>query len=329
MASSRLPIFTIQTTQMTNVLNLVNPGKSNIHYKISRFPDGQQQVQIQEKEIRFSERSHVEIRARLNNFLDLELIICATKSLRNLGVENIHLYVPYFLGSRSDRKFEDGGNNYLKDVICPIINNLHFKSVTVMDPHSDSLECCLWNYKKLDNSELVQSAIQNIWDSNVASGYYKVAISGGRIKNYTVLVAPDAGASKKIEKLAESINYKGDIIVCSKNRDTKGRLTQTHVPIVDDGTPKDFIIVDDICDGGRTFINIAEKIDEYFASEDFDGYKPKKYLVVTHGIFSQGFSELKKYFDAIYCTNSYSEPIDRMKVGDVLDKGFLNSFNVF
>ena len=35
--------------------------------------------------------------------------------------------------------------------------------------------------------------------------------------------------------------------------------------------------------------------------------KGKIYLIITHGIFSKGFEELSKYFDGIYCTNSYSE----------------------
>ena len=33
----------------------------------------------------------------------------------------------------------------------------------------------------------------------------------------------------------------------------------------------------------------------------------KIYLIVTHGIFSKGFEELSKYFDGIYCTNSYKD----------------------
>jgi phosphoribosylpyrophosphate synthetase len=56
-------------------------------------------------------------------------------ALRNLGVRKINLYVPYFLGARSDRKFTEGGINYLKDVICPIINSQKFKSVTILDAH--------------------------------------------------------------------------------------------------------------------------------------------------------------------------------------------------
>ena len=152
-------------------LNLTDLRKSDIKYKISKFPDGQQNIVIKEflahtpKEwgIGTKIETPVEIKSRLNNWLDLELIICAVASLRELGVEEIHLYVPYIVGARSDRKFEEGGNNYLKDVICPIINSLNFKTVTCIDPHSSSLECCLKNFKSINNSELVKFALQDIY----------------------------------------------------------------------------------------------------------------------------------------------------------------------
>ena len=117
-----------------------------------------------------------------------------------------------------------------------------------------------------------------------------------------ILVSPDAGASKKIYKLAEQIGYKGDVITCSKDRDIDGKLTMVNVPIAFDAfTSKkaDFIIIDDICDGGATFINIAKNLK--------NRVKGKIYLIVTHGIFSKSFGELSQYFDNIYCTNSYKD----------------------
>jgi len=306
------------------ILNLVSLAESEIKYRIDKFPDQQQQVVI-EKEIIIGYRNVrnsdsinpplyipikdnmnpatiVQIKARLNSFKDLELILCATKSLRGLGVKEIHLYTPYFMGARSDRKFEEGSNNYLKDVICPIINAMGFESVTVMDAHSDVLEACLNNFTNISNTNLVRFAIRDIYkpltENSTADG------------DEYVLVSPDAGASKKIYKLAEQIGYKGEIITCSKDRDVDGKLTKCVVPLIeDDGSgyttqykdncyKKDFIIIDDCIDGGQTFINIAKEIKSKLP-------KNKIYLIVTHSIFSKGFNELSKYFDGIYCTNSY------------------------
>lgn len=160
-------------------LDLTNLKTSEIKYDISRYPDGQQQVKILgyeswnvtekgEEQVKvlhkfnISEAYFVEISARLNNFKDLELICCTVASLREMGTKIINLKTPYFLGSRSDRKFEEGSNNYLKDVICPIINSLNFESVTVLDPHSDVLEACLTNFKQISNQSLVKFAINDI-----------------------------------------------------------------------------------------------------------------------------------------------------------------------
>lgn len=153
-------------------LNLVDIDKSDIKYLHQKFPDGQQNIVITNYDFIKNSLSYgrglmpIQIKSRLNNWLDLELITCAVASLRELGVEEIHLYTPYILGSRSDRKFEDGGNNYLKDVICPAINALGCKTVTCIDPHSYSLECCIKNFKSIDNSQLVKFALNQIYNEN-------------------------------------------------------------------------------------------------------------------------------------------------------------------
>ena len=133
------------------ILNLAYPSRSTVGYKVSKFPDGQQTVDITYAYEAQFVGENVLISSRLNSFKDLELIICATQALRELNCGSISLYVPYFLGSRSDRKFKKGGVNYLKQVICPIVNSQNYTRVTTMDPHSDVLEACLNNYVKIDN----------------------------------------------------------------------------------------------------------------------------------------------------------------------------------
>lgn len=276
------------------ILNLTDLEKSEIKYKISKFPDGQQNIVISNDSIQLANQGshHIQIKSRLNNFLDLELIICTMASLREYGVSHIHLYTPYFMGARSDRQFEEGGNRYLKDVICPIINSLKLSSVTVLDPHSTVLENLLNNFKKVDNKEIVKFALRDIINNSNRSG--------SNIEDHCIIISPDAGATHKIYKLAQDVDYKGEIITCIKERDKDGKLSKVFVPMnkIHD-THKDIIIIDDICDGGATFINIAKEIkDKYFNS--------KIYLIVTHGIFSKGFDDLFEYFDHIYCTNSYN-----------------------
>lgn len=287
-------------------LNLVDLDKSDIKYLHQKFPDGQQNIVIPIATKLFNGVIQpIQIKSRLNNWLDLELITCAVACLRELGIEEIHLYVPYIIGARSDRKFEEGGNNYVKHVIAPAINNLKFRSVTCIDPHSDVLEACINRFRKESNINLIKFSLNNIYNLICGETAYLK-------QNNFILVSPDAGASKKIYKLAEQIGYKGDIITCSKDRDDNGNLTKTVVPItghqhnmLHNGPYKDFIIIDDICDGGATFINIVKEIKKYF--HESGKTKSKIYLIVTHGIFSKGFGELQQYFDGIYTTNSYKQ----------------------
>lgn len=220
------------------------------------------------------------------------------------------------MGARSDRKFEEGGNNYLRDVICPIINSLNFKTVTCIDPHSDVLEACIKGFVKESNLELTWFGIK---DAILKDGLLNLENPD------FILISPDAGASKKIYKLAEQIGYKGDIITCSKDRDTDGKLSKTVVPMTYKQAEKDIIIIDDICDGGATFINIAKEIKEKVnkaIKEDRADRLGKIYLVVTHGIFSKGLKELSEYFDGIYTTNSYQDLLPDTR-------SFLKQLNIF
>jgi ribose-phosphate pyrophosphokinase len=280
---------------MYKKLNLTDITSSDIKYKISKFPDGQQTVDIEW----VGNTDSVVINSRMNSFLDVELIVCANQALKNAGVKNVGLHVPYFLGARSDRKFQEGGSNYLKQVICPIINSQNFFTVIVLDPHSDVLEACLNNYEKIDNHLLVKHALTLIDNKNGA-------------RERVCLVSPDAGAYKKIFDVAKKFDI-NKVITATKVRDLKtGQILHTEVPLQDLNEDIKYVIVDDICDGGRTFTEIAKAIRTQVPNA-------RIYLVVTHGIFSAGFAELEKYFERIYTTNSYKDTIERI----------VNRFNVF
>lgn len=289
-------------------LNLVYPEQSGIKYNISKFPDGQQTLDLQE----FQFGDDIRIITRLNNFKDVEILICAVQALRNCNpLVKISLQSPYFIGSRSDRKFQQGGVNYLKQVICPIINSLDFQKVSVLDPHSDVLEACLNNYEKISNHKLVEWSLKDIDNKDNAN-------------ERLILVSPDAGAYKKIFDVAKEFNI-DSIITASKVRDLKtGNILRTEVPdldILDEERNMKYVIIDDICDGGRTFLELAKVIKSKRPDSEV-------YLIVSHGIFSKSFLELSKYFTKIYSSNSYSD-IDVESHSDyTVDKSFFEQFKV-
>jgi ribose-phosphate pyrophosphokinase len=289
---------------MAETLYLVNhEDKLSCKYKISKFPDGQQSITIIEDGYntfdRLKGQTHgITIKSRLNNFQDLELIVCSVQSLKEIGVKTINLYIPYCIGGRSDRKFGEGGVNYIKNVIAPIINLQGLNEVTIIDPHSDVLEACINNFKKIDNLKVVRFALMEYFRENgvIISDYSKLR-----------LLSPDAGALKKVFAVAEGIGYENEVIIAAKHRDPKtGKITHTSVPLGPDDIDKDIFILDDICDGGRTFTEIAKTIRSHVWPRD-EYFRGKIYLVVTHGIFSNGFQELGDYFDGIYCTNSIKD----------------------
>ena len=75
------------------------------------------------------------------------------------------------------------------------------------------------------------------------------------------------------------------------------------VPNGDHGS-KDVYIVDDIVEGGRTFITLAKELRKQNVG--------KVYLIVSHGVFSQGDKEMKEYLDGVFTTDSFVsvKPVD-------------------
>jgi len=288
-------------------LNLAYQENSQINYTVSKFPDGQQSVTIMNWVFKNEE---VLIKSRLNSFKDLELIICATQCLREMGVKDISLYIPYCIGGRSDRKFVEGGVNYIKKVIAPIINSQDYSQVTILDPHSDVLEACINNFKKKDNTELVKFALTKIDNKNGA-------------QERTMIVSPDAGAMKKIYDIAKTFKI-NNVVTAGKVRDiVTGNILRTELPTMDLVDVEQIVIIDDICDGGRTFIELAKEI-----KKQTD--KPI-YLIVTHGIFSGGVEKLSDELDGIYCTNSIKDvQKETVKVQSRQnDSEFVKQLNVF
>lgn len=268
-------------------LNLAYPEKGDIKFKKLSFPDGQQDIVILNSGD--VPQRDVRIISRCNSFLDIELICCAVEALNELGkFKSWSLQIPYLLGGRSDRKFIEGGTSYLAHVIAPIINDLDFNLVEILDAHSDVTAGVIENYDHLE-AWFPSWAIGNISrDYPETRGNYRI-------------ISPDAGALKKIYKIAEEVEYDQDIIVASKHREVKtGKILSTEVPLSSTHHGKHFVIFDDICDGGRTFIEIAKKVKEAFPEALI-------FLAVSHGIFSQGLEPLREHFTHIYTTNSVQD----------------------
>jgi ribose-phosphate pyrophosphokinase len=258
------------------LINLAYPEKGTLGYEKIKYPDGQVSIKVEEDCIL---PDHIWIKSRMNSYEDLFYILSTAEALKFRGKKS-SLIITCFLTQRSDRRFFENQSFDLK-ILTNIINTCDFRNVKVIHPHSDVLPALINNCEVITSEEYVDWAIKKIEDKE---------------KEEVVLVSPDAGAYKQVYKYGEI--FRRQVVTGNKSRDLLSG--DVHVDI--HGTVKDRIclIVDDYCDGGRTFINLSTKLKELGAM--------KVDLYVTHGLFSQGLSPiLKEGVDHIYCTNSISD----------------------
>jgi ribose-phosphate pyrophosphokinase len=261
------------------------------------FSGGECQVKIDPTSI----SSVTSITANLYNSNDIMKLLLAVNAIKHINTQTlIELTIPYFPYARQDRVCNEGEALSVK-VMTDLINGLNCSKVTIIDPHSDVTPALLNNVQSISVADI-------ICESDL-SQFIK--------KHNLTIVSPDAGAEKKVRNVLKNlslIDIDANLLCASKVRDTKtGNIVATN--FLGDVKDKDLIIIDDICDGGRTFIELAKSLKEHGALDI--------YLYTTHGIYSQGLDVLRNYFKHIYC---YHTMLGEKKI----DKDFLTviSFNI-
>jgi len=255
--------------KFTPILN-----QEEIQFQSFTFSGGEPHIKINPN---FDATQKVTITHRLNSFNDLGLLCITVDALRRMDVKIIDLFIPYFPAARQDRVMIKGEPLSVK-VYADIINGLQLDKVFVFDAHSEVTPALVNNCEVIPNHIFIQQVLKVI---------------GENVK----LISPDGGALKKIYKVSEFLGGI-DVVECSKSRDVKtGRLSGFKV-YEDDLNGIDCLIVDDICDGGGTFVGLAEELKNKNAG--------KLYLAVSHGIFNKGF-EVLNCFDSIFTTNSVKD----------------------
>jgi ribose-phosphate pyrophosphokinase len=252
------------------------PFGSSIQYESHVFNGGEPHIKIDPK-IELQEDYCITI--RIKSFNDIGLLMVAVDALRRLGVLNLSLFLPYFPGARQDRLMIPGEPLTVK-LYADLINTLDFQHVIIFDPHSAVTPALINNVQVIDNSDFVKNAIQKT-----------------EINDY-LLIAPDGGSLKKIYKTSAFLGGI-EVVECSKLRDVKtGKLSNFKVG-KENLNNQTCVIVDDICDGGGTFIGLAEQLKKHNAG--------RLVLIVSHGIFSKGIVNLREHFNHIITTDSFRD----------------------
>ncbi len=256
------------------------------------FNGGEPHIKVTEYDDCISDITNVinglTISNRINSFNDLGVLLIAIDAAKNSEWNSIDLVIPYFPGARQDRVMSLGEPFTVK-VYADILNNANVKSVTIFDPHSDVTPALINNCRVVSNHKFIKQVMCDLQ------------------KDKITLISPDGGALKKVYDLSKYLyshfqlysdkKFEIEVIECSKKRDvTTGKLSGFKV-YEDDLEGKDCLIVDDICDGGGTFVGLAKELKAKGAGD--------LYLAVSHGIFSKGFSGLNGYFKQIFTTDSF------------------------
>lgn len=235
--------------------------KQELEYEFFKFPGGELHFKFRFLK-NLSIINSISIETDLINSDEI-MLLCLMADYFKCQKELKLLYTPY---ARQDRKTSSEEPFSFK-TFARIINACGFDSVVLHDPHSDVTPALIENCR-------VRKRVDIIPD----------------IKGDFIVVSPDAGAMKANNEIAKK--FKLEHVVATKVRDTNtGEITATQVHTDINLEGRELIVFDDICDGGRTFIELAKVLKTH---------KPKNiHLQVTVGIYSKGLDVLSPYFDSI------------------------------
>jgi len=217
---------------------------------INHFPDGtqllKQLIYIYYKE------NPVFIEWYYENDNELVALIYLVKHLRDKGIKNIKLFMPYIPNARMDRTKSNEEVFTLK-YFADIINWLQFDMVEVLDPHSYVSEALI------NNIAFTEINIDYIINQHI-----------GADKNITIFYPDSGGVKRYSDKFNKPFTY-GE-----KDRDwSTGKINGLNIcGDLDLIKGRNILIVDDICSRGGTFYHSAKKLKELGANEI--------YLYVSH-----------------------------------------------
>lgn len=209
-----------------------------------------------------------------------EIFICLNilNALHKQELEhrNIHLHIPYVPYGRQDRVCHEGESHALEVFTRVLLKAYpYFGTLHIEDPHSQVTVDLLTEWQ----SKLVV-------ESQASCAKY--------LPKFDALIAPDKGAADKVLKHYQ-VNALGTL--CHTLLKTRKDGQVIYVDESYDTIRGNVCVVDDICDGGATFLSLAEMLKR--TQPNITSLN----LYVTHGIFSKGVQELLKMYDTIYVHN--------------------------
>lgn len=247
---------------------------------IGKYPDGSPAIiNDYEKLYMFYEKNGlIEICWFYDNMEEFFTLQIITTHLKDHGMENLILNLPYCPNARMDRSKSDNDVLSMK-YFGKLINNLGFGIVRILDPHSATVENTIDRVEIYSPLKLIERTIEDLG-------------------NIDLLFYPDHGSESRYSPIHKDLNL--PYLSGYKQRDWKtGKIEKLQI-LGDTSTikGKNILIVDDICSKGGTFLYAAKALKEYGAADI--------YLYVTHceKTILQGEMINSGLIKKIYTTNS-------------------------
>ena len=238
-------------------------------FSTMRFPAGEAHVKVANDTAEPGGTTEIAT-LRGTNGDDLLMLDMWADAVRQRGSRSVAL-VPYLPGARQDRGLPFGAKVY-----ADVLNGFHIDQVIAFDPHSPVVVGLVDHLTVVTSEQVVRDAVLDVEGDA-----------------YTGIIAPDKGAVARATAVAESCGLPLYRAEKHRNPDT-GKLDGFSCePLPADGR---FLVVDDICDGGGTFMGLA-------SSTGLP--KERLGLWVSHGVFSGRAPQLAEHFGEIVTTDSY------------------------
>jgi ribose-phosphate pyrophosphokinase len=255
--------------------------------KHSTFPAGEVYVKISNDEMVTPEQMTVVLSSA--DAEDILRAIMLSSALETYEVREVVLEVAYMPYGRQDRVCSRGES----DSLLAFMRILHtaFDRVVTIDLHNPESESVKW---MITDGLLINKKPFNAFERVISLRKQELTLFPSIITEQ--IVAPDRGAVKRASQFAEDWDSEKPVVILDKYRKPDGMMHNLENP--HKLAEASYItIVDDICDGGATFLSAAKVLKEVNPSAEL-------YLVVTHGIFSAGTEKLLDMFTDIYVENT-------------------------
>lgn len=244
--------------------------QSNALYQVSKFASGELQVTLTGI-ISEGVEGNVTIKGSILSSDNLMELLLLVEAIRNSSpLQPIVLEMPYCAYSRQDRRCTNGEALSSK-VFAQLINSCNFYRVVTVDNHS----------------YVSTALIDRCYDIPAADILTNAAVAGTLpMYEYAYAVSPDAGALKKVQVCCNAIFLK--MLRADKLRSlTNGTISDTIIHLPPNTSLKNtkVLIIDDICQGGRTFIELAKAIKAIEPTCEV-------HLYVSHGFFDRGLDDM-------------------------------------